>query len=233
MNPVARGGPQQVEEMMERASGALGRMEYFQAEELSLKALLRARGRDDFERMARICMPLQEARRQIRQIALDAGLRPVVTKMPGTEAIEAGCYLLEPPRIGIEARHLRERAARRGVAVMVLAREPLTKAGLWPVVGVGDGDPFPVSVRTRVQPPEGGVPTVEWFVAAQEALGDAAIAGINPKWPADHRVDDLLELLPAVPDHEKLMQALARTCGEASVSGVSEMPRRPGMRDVI
>jgi hypothetical protein len=75
MNPVARGGPQQVEELMERASGALGRMEYFQAEELSLKALLRARGRDDFERMARICMPLQEARRQIRQIALDAGLR--------------------------------------------------------------------------------------------------------------------------------------------------------------
>ncbi|MFZ4575553.1 MAG: hypothetical protein ACOYN0_14240 [Phycisphaerales bacterium] len=218
---------------MARASDALVGMAYFEAEELSLKALGKARVAHDFDRMSRICLPLQEARRQIRQIATDAGLRPAVSKPVVGEELLPGCYLFEPPRIGIEARQLRERAVRRKVPVMSLAREPVTKAGLWPVVGVGDGEPFPVSVRTRIPPPEGGKPTIEWFLGAQEALGDAAIAMINPKWPADHRVDDFLELLPAIPDHEKLIQALARACAEAVHAGVSELPRRPGMRDVI
>jgi len=220
--------------MMERASEALVRMSYFEAERHAIKALERARHATDFERMSRICLPLQEARRQIRQLAIDAGVRSISTKPtgPGGE-LQAGCILLEPPRIGIEARNLRELAARREIPVMILAREPLTKTGHWPIVGVGDGNPFPVSVRTKVSPPQGGLPTLEWFINAQEALGDAAIAKVDPRWPADHRVDDFLEMLPAVPDHEKLIQALAAACAQAALTGVSEVPRRPGMRDVI
>lgn len=51
-------------------------------------------------------------------------------------------------------------------------------------------------------------PTVEWFCRAGEALGDAAIAKVNPKMPAVFRVDMLLEFLDAFPDHEKLHQRL-------------------------
>ena len=220
--------------MMERASEALNRMSYFEAERHAMKALERARHALDFERMSRICLPLQEARRQIRQLATDAGVRATVSKALGHGGeLQPGCILLEPPRIGIEARNLRELAARREIPVMILAREPLTKTGHWPIVGVGDGNPFPISVRVKVMPPDGGVPTIDWFISAQEALGDAAIAKVDPRWPADHRVDDFMELLPAVPDHEKLIQALASACAQAAVTGVSDVPRRPGMRDVI
>lgn len=234
MSVAPSGEPTPIDELMEKASASLARTDYFEAERACLRALGRARAKDDFERMARICLPLQEARRQIRQLATDAGAVRVISKMPpvGTR-LEPGCYLLEPPRIGIEARNLRELAMRQGVAVMVLAREPLTRSGRWPVVGVGDGNPFPVSVRTQLAPPAEGAVTMAWFGAAHEALGDAAIARVDPRWPADHRVDDLLELLPAVPDHEKLAQALAGACREAAACGVSATARRPGMRDVI
>lgn len=233
MNPAGTASAS-IDVMMERASDALNRMSYFECERLALKALERARTADDFERMSRICLPLQEARRQIRQLAIDAGIRSSMSKSAGTAGeLHAGCILLEPPRIGIEARNLRELATRREIPTMILAREPVTKTGHWPLVGVGDGNPFPVSVRTKVQPPADGTPTLEWFIAAHESLGDAAIAKVDPRWPADHRVDDFLEMLPAVPDHEKLIQALAAACAQAAVTGISEVPRRPGMRDVI
>jgi hypothetical protein len=56
------------------------------------------------------------------------------------------------------------------------------------------------------------VPDLTWFLSTGEALGDAALARIDPKDPAQWRVDDLLEMLDAVPDHEKLHQALAAAC---------------------
>lgn len=219
---------------MERASAALARTEYFEAEVLCLKAMKSALRTRDFDRMARICMPLQEARRQLRHMATDTGRVTLVTApLRASETYEPGCYLVAPPMVGIDARQVRELLTRKKVPALVLCREPTTSAGQWPVVAVAHSDaaPFPPVVRVRINAPASGHADVAWLLAAQEALGDAAIAKVNPRWPADHRVEDLLEWLDAVPDHEKLSQALRATCAEALSAPATIKPRRRGVND--
>jgi len=228
-----------IDDLMERASGALVAADYFEAETIALRALEKARHAGDFERMARICLPIQEARRQRRHEAIDSGQTFLIRTLPSRgEALRAGCYLLEPPLIGIEGRVVRDFAERRRVPVLVLVREPTAQSGRWPIVGVGQGMRQPVSVRVQVMPPPetagGGrttPPPVEWFLRTQELLGDAAISKVRPEWAADHRVEDLLELLDAVPDHEKLIQALERACREAAAIPPSALGRRRSIID--
>lgn len=227
-----------IDQLMERASEALVTTQYFEAEALALRALGRAALANDFERMARICLPLQEARRQKRHEAVDAGYTVVLHGLPARgAALRAGCYLLEPPLIGIEANTLREMCDRKKVPALVLCREPTTSAGKWPIVGVGGSDRESLVIRVQVPPapgfeglkrsPDGAAgPTGEWFLRTQEALGDAAIAKVSDKLPADYRALDFMEYLRAVPDHEKLHQALERACREAAKVPPSEKPRR-------
>ena len=226
---------------MERASAALVACKYFEAERACVHALHEARRANDFERMARIVLPLQEARRQKRQLALDAGVIYVVRDLRDVpKPARAGFYLICPPLIGLDARRVREQLDAAQVPAMVLAREPTTRAGQWPIVSVGDE----VVVRTRVAPPEGGEDCLEawargafagerasaahlaWFLAAGEALGDEAIARVKASEPAAHRVDDLLEFLSAFPDHEKLHQRLEEACRAAMREPVPERARR-------
>jgi hypothetical protein len=235
-----------IDTLMERASQALVACDYFRAAELCERALDKSVASADFERAARAILPLQEARRQLRHLATDAASTPAgitACKAMPREAsqISPGFVLLEPPLVGIDAGQFRELAQRAKCPALVLVKEPTTKAGLWPIVGVGKGEPFPVVVRVLLQPPEGidaKAPLthtlssarrdtlIAWMLQAQEALGDAAIAKVNPAWPADHRVLDLAEFLAAVPDHEKLAQAFAAACREAAVSPPSPLPRR-------
>lgn len=216
-----------VDELMERASRALASADYFEADRLGMKALDRAWHLHDFERMARIALPVQEARRQIRQLAADAGRRFVLRSMPARQGpLEAGCYLLEPPMIGMEARTLRDMLDRKKVPGVVVTREPLTKKGTWPIVAVASGPSTPVSIRVYVVPPE-GTPGVEWFLQMKEKLGDAAITKLEAG-PAAWQVDDLLHYLDAVPDHERLWQALAEACRRATKEPLPAMPRRRG-----
>ncbi|MDX2131163.1 MAG: hypothetical protein SFY69_03810 [Planctomycetota bacterium] len=227
-----------IDEIMERASRALVATDYFACEALCERALLRARRAGDFERLARACLPLQEARRQMRHQAVDAGVVRVVRALPLAPAAESpGCFLVEPPLVGVDARGVRAQLARRKVPSLVLAREPAIRAGhadkgkipivaVGGVVGVG-GPVAPAVVRVRVDPPPGGEFTPAWIIASQEALGDAAIAQVDPAWPADHRVDDLLERLEGIPDHEKLIQALERAAREAAIlPQPTDRPRR-------
>lgn len=215
------------DELMERASTALAKGDYFDAASLCGRAMIQARRADDFERMARVCLPLQEARRHIRTQALDARQIFVLDALPtGRTRLESGCYVVQPPLIGLSANALREMLDRRRVAAMVLAREPTTRAGQWPIVMVGGGQFRLVVARVRPEAPANGTPTPEWLLAAHEALGDAAIAQVLPEWPADHRADDLLERLEGLPDHEKLMQALAAACREAARMTLRSPPRR-------
>lgn len=216
------------EKWMEKASVALVATDYGEAERCCMKALSIARAANDFDLMARICLPLQEARRQRRHAACDVpGCRLATAMPPPGEAMAAGRWLLEPPLVGIDGRSLRELAARRGVPVMVLVREPSAKSGRWPIVGVGTGPREPVVVRVQVEPPADPTqPDLAWFLAAQEALGDAAIAKAPKGVPADHHVDDMLDLLEAVPDHEKLIQATAQACRDAAGTEPSPLPRR-------
>lgn len=233
--------PAHIDEMMERASRHLVECEYFEAEREAGRALRSARRLGDFERMARICMPLQEARRQKREAALDAGPVALLRRQQDLPSpLVPGLYLLQPPMIGRDGRSLRETLDRRGIPASVLTREPLTRAGKWPIVAVG-----PMVIRVQVAPPwpvervetsmskddDDRVPPTEWFVRASEALGDAAIGALGEGDHPHYRVDDLLDFLEAHPEHEKLHQALETACRAAI--GVDEplLPRRRGFDD--
>lgn len=231
-HPTPAAAAKTIDDLMEKASRALVETDYFAAEALCLKAMARARRAGDFERMARISMPLQESRRQRREAAADTGRVIVLDAAPRSGAgLEPGCYLLRPPLIGLHGRSVRDLLTRRGVPAVVLVREPTTQKGLWPIVGVGVGEPQPSVVRVQVAPPAGDVPDVGWMLAAQERLGDAAIAKVRAEWPADHRVDDLWEYLEAVPDHEKLAQAFEAACREAAKMPEPSGPRRRPLLD--
>ncbi|MEN0020335.1 MAG: hypothetical protein AAF747_05580 [Planctomycetota bacterium] len=243
----AGGADRSVDGLMERASQALLKTEYFETEKLCLRALWAARRARDFERMSRIALPLQEARRQRRQIAVDAGPVAVIARTADVpKPLVPGMYLVQPPMIGAEARTLRESLFRRGVPGLVLCREPLTRDGKWPIVAVGTQ-----VIRCKVEPPralervekgsitkdaypqeaDGSGPSGTWFDAAAEALGDAAIAKLVPDDVPEFRVDDLLEFLDAHPDHEKLHQRLADACREAIGTPEPETERRRGLVD--
>jgi hypothetical protein len=233
-------GSGSVDQLMERASTALVSTHYFEAEALCLRALSKCAAANDFERMARICLPLQEARRQKRQDAVDSGMTCIIQSLPVRgDPIAPGCYLLEPPLIGIEAVTMREMCDRKKVPALVLCKEPRTSAGKWPMVGVSGTDRESLVVRVQVSPPmefdgpdlrgqtqprQG--PNASWFIATQEALGDAAVLKVRTDLPPDWRALDLFEMLRAVPDHEKLVQALMQACEVAAKSPLSEKPRR-------
>lgn len=206
-----------VDALMEKASEALADTNYFACERLSLEALRMTHSVEDYERMARILLPLQEARRQKRLAVVDTGAMHILNAAPsdGDLEIEAGCWLIEPPLVGADGRRLRERADREEIPVLVVVREPLTQLKRWPIVMIG-----PVTVRTQIAPPEEITP--EWMLEANEALGDEAIAGVDPDLPASTRVDRLLDRLGAVPEHEKLHQALEAACHDAMREAASE-----------
>ena len=227
-----------IDEVMERASAALESTSYFSAATLCLDALRMARARGDYERLSRICLPLQEARRQIRQLAVDAGpVRTASTPADLPDPLVPGCYLLSPPFVGVDGAQLARAALEAEAPVFVLVREPTTRAGLVPVVGVGAR-----VVRVRIGGPEAGAEAepgagtngdgsvpMSWFIAAGEALGDQAIADAESAWdqgPAAHLVDDLLERLDAAPEHEKLLQRLAQAAADAALQPPETARRR-------
>jgi len=232
---------------MERASAALVERRYFDCERHCLEALELAHQQPDYERMARICLPLQEARRQKRDQAADSRRIFVVDdQLPAPDQLRAGCYLVKPPRVGLDGRMLREMCEKKDIPAIVITREPTTRTGFWPIVALG-----PITIRTRIGPPpaetrpttkprkkkatepvepapvsaatapsaDDVLPPVEWFLAAAEVLGDAAIASVDPARPAYARVEDLLMRLGTVPDHEKLHQRLAEACMQALRDG--------------
>lgn len=202
-----------VNSLMTKAQQALSRNHWFEAERMCARALDMARADGDFNLMARIVLPLQEARRQRMQAALDSK-KLVVVDEPLTEErqLEAKCYLIQPPLVGADARRLRLLALERETPAMFLCREPKTQLGLCPIVAIGQ-----VTVRTRIDPPKKwDKPDLAWFVGACEQLGDAAIETLDRTAEPARQVDALLERLDAVPDHEKLHQALAEVCKEAA-----------------
>lgn len=201
-----------IDDTMERASQALSATRYFEAERLAHEALLAAHANNDFGRMARIALPLQEARRQMRQAAEDAGTITILDDTTGeVEDIEPGCYLIQPMMVAADARRLRLAAREQEIPVLVLCREPEALLGL-PIVAIAPG----VTIRTKIDPPEDlDDPDLEWFMSALEQLGDFAIDSIDPGISLVKRVDALIDRLEAIPDHEKLHQALAEACEEA------------------
>jgi len=225
---------------MELASQKLVARDYFSCEKLCSDALAAAFGARDYERMSRILMPLQEARRQKRQIAEDADRVIVIERDAPTEAqLGAGVYVIRPPRVAAEARALREHLDRLEIPSAVLTREPTTKAGKIPMVAIG-----PTTLREHLTPPPveaagkfgeaaGGAAgesnsqadpmhcreelPLWWLLWACEQLGDGAIAdALRDAKAGQKRVEQLYFSLQALPEHDKLHQVLAEACLEAS-----------------
>jgi len=135
--------------LMEQASAALVARQYFLCERLCVEAFEKSVSAGDYAAAARIVNPLQEARRQKRDLAWDSGMVRVISEPLGEHfKPEAGVYLLVPPRVGSEARSIRSAADLAEVPVIALAREPMTSGGRCPVVSVG-----PVTVRALVSEP--------------------------------------------------------------------------------
>lgn len=227
---------------MDQASLALVRREYFLCERLALSALRKAHAVADYDRIARIALPLQEARRQKRTLALDTGAVFLIDDtVPFGRQLLSGCYLVAPPRVGADGRMLRENADAREIPVVVVVREPTTRDGRVPVVAIG-----PLTLRVRVAPalapnpltaPPFGMPTPprhaplpppEWFVTACEALGDSAISSALELASHSARVDALIQRLDTLPDHEKLHQALMDAARQAARSAT---PKKRNLHD--
>ncbi len=210
--------------LMTKAQQALGRAHWFEAERLAAKALDMARTQGDFNLMSRIALPLQEARRQRMQVALDSRKLVVIDEvLPSDAELAPVCYLVQPPFVGADARRLRLAALEREIPALFLCREPRTQLGLCPVVAIGQ-----VTIRTRIDPPKTwDKPTLAWFVRACESLGDAAIETLDRGADPAKQVDSLLERLDTMPDHEKLHQTLAAICKEAAqaYAGLTPPPR--------
>ena len=208
-------GTNRIDELMDQASEKLARTKYFEAEKLAAEALQLARQADDFDRMARIIMPLQEARRQrtLRALATKKVTVIEVEEDIPTTKIKPGCYLFQPMLVGADARRFRQAALEAQVPVAVLTREPMTQLRMQPVVAISPG----LTIRAKVDPPKNREqPEIEWFVRAMEDLGDWAVGTIDPEMEVTRRIDTLLTRLDAHPEHEGLHQAVRAACEEAA-----------------
>lgn len=194
---------------MQKAEEALKAARWFESERLAQRALELAHQAGDFGRMARILLPLQEARRQRMQLAADCtSVKWIEGEISEDHRVSAGMHMLQPPLVGADARRIRLAAIRRETPALVLCREPTTQLGLVPIVAIGL-----VTVRARVEAPEKpGKPTKKWFLWALEELGDAAIGMLDSGMDAVRQVDYALALIDAVPEHEALHTALRRLC---------------------
>lgn len=202
-----------IDDLMERASDALSHMRYFEAERMAAKGLAMAREANDFERMARIVMPLQESRRQRFQQALDVeGVEIIDEPVEEETVLDAGCYLVQPPLVGADARRLRLAALMNDVPVAIVCREPKDQLGLIPVVAITPGK----TLRAKVRPPKKSQGFDQaWLVEAMEELGDASLRALDPELEITRRIDALIMYLDALPEHEGLHTALEESCREA------------------
>ena len=225
------GQQQQIDALIKKATKALTRDNIFEAERLAAQALGMARVGRDFERLARCVPPLRQARGKRLRRALDVGKIKIIDSTP-TRKLKPGCYLVQPPRVGADARDLRLRAleGKVAVAIAVVCREPDTMIGLCPIVAISPG----ATIRTKVDPPQDPErPDMEWFVEALEALGDWAIETIDPALEIHRRVETILARLDAIPEHDGLLQCLEHACHEAqraADNGDTRSPLPPGER---
>ncbi len=202
-----------IDEQMEMAEAALRRGNWFESERCGQRGLEMARSAEEFTAMARICLLLQEARRLRLQAAFTAKKVFLLNEGIMEEIkVHAGCYVVEPPLVGADARRLRLAALRDEIPVAILCREPVNRAGLCPVVALGA-----VTVRTRIQPPKNpDKPTLSWIAAAIESLGDSAVESVDVGHDLDKQIDNVMAKLDAIPDHEGLHQLLMDLCERAA-----------------
>ncbi len=181
-----------IDQIMEQASNELVAMNYATCEKLCMDALRLARAAEDFERYARILLPLQESRRLRRQTAVDAGVfvlagRPRLSPSEILELHPRGCVvLLSPPYTRDDVKAVRDAAFKAGAYV-----EPL----------IMDQPALRQAVEQQL-----------------EREGDNALASVPKGLTPVQLVDALAAVLDHVGDHEFAHQRLADAARAATKS---------------
>ena len=225
-----------LDQMMERASEALARMDYLECEARCLDALAIARGRDEWAYYARILLPLQESRRQRRIIATEGTVRLGSSDLAGNPAswldrLGSGALVVTRPLGPESAQALSALAQTKRRYVEVLFADNAVQASSWtlksfagPAVTCSVAPP-PASLIDQWIACDGETPgqpsPSDWFLLAAEALGDAALAQVDPNLGGARRVEAIERCLRVVTDHEILHQCL----GDAARAAQSEMAR--------
>ena len=202
-----------IDELTEEAATALASKRHFKAEALAHKAMLLAHDDSDFKRMSLAIPTLRQARICRLDAAMKIGTLLVVdVPFEDDVTIEPGCYLIQPPLVGADARRLRLMAVSREINAVVLCREPVIRLGLVPFVALGSG----ATVRTKMKlPADIENPDLDWYASALEALGEAATE-LDPAMSVEKRVNTLLPRVDAIPEHAGLHQFLEESCREAA-----------------
>lgn len=211
MTVAAKAPSRHIEETMEQATAALARGDYFEADRLCAKAIQSAFARGEFDLVARIAMPLQEARRQRRLMAIEANRVFVYESEPptGESRLDPGCYVVRAPLVAADARRISEAALHQKVPVIALATEPRTQAGLLPIAIVGA-----TTIRAKMKPPRDFTP--KWCLTAIDALTTSALETFDPGRALHRQVEDLVEKVMTLPESEALHQKLAEVVHRAA-----------------
>ncbi|MBB6431313.1 hypothetical protein [Algisphaera agarilytica] len=206
---------QSLDDLMQNASQLLTDMDYLGSEALCLEALALAKEAGDWTAYARIVLPLQECRRQRRLTAADTAVQL------GTNACwndpRDGCVAVTKPLDRSAAEGIARSALEYKRQVEVLWCDNETREDTWTLATLGDiqvrcSVPAPDAdwVNQRLSPGDDGFAAAgHWFIAASEALGDAALHQIEAPLGSLDRVEQLEAMLAMVGDHEILHQRLA------------------------
>ena len=207
---------------METASQALAELDYARCESLCVDALKQARDASDWVMYQRVLLPLQEARRQRRQAALDGPIQLGTPQRDDdlpfhAEDIDPGCVVLTWPYTAGDAKTLNGIVHESKQPVELLFADNASDAETWRItstagLGLSVDLPAPKTawVGHRIDPASVSPPTpAHWFMQASEALGNAALAAIEAKPGSIGYLQALEQALTCVDDHEILHQRLA------------------------
>ena len=205
------------------AKSALKAKKAFEAERIALSVLETARSSCDFMSMCKALPILRDARVLRVEAALNAadGIRVLESRLEEGQVVEPGCYLVEPPHVGADARNLRLAALEQEVPVAIICREPLTQMQLRPIVAIGR-----ITVRARVLPADDDAsPDLDWFLAAMNEIGETAIESLDTGAAILKQIDGLMDRLDSIPDHPRLHDALEEICQ------IADSAQEPEARD--
>lgn len=214
--------PKATDDLMQTASQALAELDYSRCEALSVEALEQARDKEDWPMVRRVLLPLQEARRQKRQAAIDGlillGTNEKADTLKMLVADErCGCIVLTHPYSADDAAALDLLIRSQQRAVEVLFADNTSDDTTWRVTThtgpwacaeqpapnrqwVGEWiDPLATAPLTPAH----------WFMRASETLGNAAFAAVDAQLGTPEHFDQLAEALRSAGDHELLHQRLA------------------------
>lgn len=214
--------PKAIDDLMQTASQALAEMAYARCEALCLEALEQARDEEDWGMVGRVLLPLQEARRQKRQAAIDGLIMlGTPTKPPSLNDLisdpRCGCIVLTRPYTAEDAASLSLLIWKEQRQIEVLFADNEAHAPTWqvtthqgPWASTEMNAPTQEWIGQWVDPLATAPPTpAHWFMKASEALGDAAYAAVDADPGTPQRFDELAEALNSATDHEILHQRLA------------------------